>query len=99
MPQTVTASIYCPFDSQVNPLLKEIVEPSIAWLGRFDLVPNESGLARFRDSHIPHLLCYARPTAGAEELLWSSKLLCWTVALDDLVRHKLCQEPIQHSVA
>lgn len=99
MSQTVAASIYCPFGSQVHSLLGEIVESSIAWLGRFDLVPDETGLARFRDGHIPHLLCHARPTAGADELLWSTKLLCWGVALDDLVDHKLCQEPLQHSVA
>lgn len=92
-------SVYCPFGSQMNPLLGEIVESSIAWLNRVDLVPSETGLARFRDGHIPHLLCHARPAAGADELLWSCKLLCWGVALDDLIDHRLCQEPPQHTVA
>lgn len=99
MPRTVIASIYCPFGSQVNPLLGEIVAASIAWLGRFDLVPNETELARFRDGHIPHLLCHARPASDADALLWSTKLLCWGVALDDLIDRELCQQPLQHTMA
>src|SRR5262249_18041991 len=53
----------------------------------------------FRAGLIPHLMCHARPAAGVDELLWSSKLLCWATALDDLVDHELCQKPPQHTVA
>lgn len=37
-------------------------------------------------------MCYARPEAGAEGLLWSAKLLCWGVALDDLVDHQFARD-------
>lgn len=94
MPPIVTANIYCPFSFQVNPRLGEIVESSIAWLERCRLVPDGAGLARFRAAHVPHLMCHARPEAGAEELLWSAKLLCWGVALDDLIDHQLWREPL-----
>jgi Terpene synthase family 2, C-terminal metal binding len=96
MPPIVVANIYCPFGFRVHPRLDEIAGSSIAWLGRCGLVPDEPGLARFRAAHVPHLMCYARPEAGVEELLWSAKLLCWGVALDDLVDHQLWREPLPH---
>src|SRR5215813_9957887 len=96
MPPSVAADIYCPFGFQVNPRLDDIVESSTAWLDRCRLVPDEPGLARFRAAHVPHLMCYARPQAGAAELLWSAKLLCWGVALDDLVDRQLWREPLPH---
>jgi terpene synthase-like protein len=90
------ANIYCPFDFQVKPRLNDVVESSTAWLDRCRLVPDEAGLARFRAARVPQLMCYARPEAGAEELLWSAKPLCWGVALDDLVDHQLWREPLPH---
>lgn len=96
MPPSVTANIYCPFGFQVNPRLDEIVKASLIWLERCRLVPDEPGLARFRAAHVPHLMCYARPEASAEELLWSAKLLCWGVVLDDLIDRQLWRESLPY---
>lgn len=85
MQQIVTANVYCPFISQVNPLTEVACEQAYSWLDQIELAQRGTDLERsFRRTRLPDYMGYIYPTAGFAELLCLVKFLTWSGALEDM---------------
>jgi hypothetical protein len=87
MPEIVSVHVYCPFLSQLNPLVEEASEQTCAWLYQFGMFKNQTELERYRRNCVPYLAALAYPTCGLKELVQASKLLCWLLLADDLTEN------------
>ncbi len=94
MQQIVTANVYCPFISQVHPLLGGARERAYSWLQQMGLVQSGTGLEQtFRRTSIADYMGYIYPTAGFDELVWLTKFLIWTSFLD-ILADSLDEKPL-----
>ena len=74
---------YCPFPSQLNPLVETVNTHTLNWVQQFHLVEKEAALRRFHASRFAWLTARAYPTATFEELALANDFLVWLFMLDD----------------
>ncbi|HWS84743.1 MAG TPA: hypothetical protein VN207_10865 [Ktedonobacteraceae bacterium] len=96
MQQIVTANVYCPFISQVNPLMEEARERAYSWLDQMELVRKGTNLEQtYRHTYLADYMGYIYPTAGFDELVWLTKLLVLTSFLD-IIADSLDEKPLAY---
>jgi len=85
MRQIMTANVYCPFMSQLNPLTEDACAQAYSWLHRMELVQRGTDLEQaFRYFCLADYIGYIYPTAGFDELVWATKFLVWTGVLETM---------------
>ena len=83
MEQIILPTIYCPFPSQINPLVESTHTQSLAWAQHFQLVQREKALKRFNACRFAWLTDRVHPTANGPELTLVNEWLVWLFMLDD----------------
>ncbi|ESS73140.1 germacrene A synthase [Methyloglobulus morosus KoM1] len=74
---------YCPFPSAVNPHVEAVNDHTLAWVKKFDLVPDEGHFEHLKKSKFGWLAARAYPNAPLEELKIVSDWNTWLFVFDD----------------
>lgn len=75
--------IHCPIPSAVNPHAEIVDNHTLAWVRKFNMVPDEGDFERLRKSRFGWLLARAYPNAPLEELKIVSDWNTWLFIRDD----------------
>jgi len=75
--------LYCPFPSTVNQYAETVQEHTVAWVKKFNLVPDDDDFERLKKSKFGWLVARAYPNAPLEELKLVSDWNTWLFIRDD----------------
>jgi hypothetical protein len=75
--------LYCPFPSAVNSHAEAVNQHTLAWVRRFNLVPNENDFSQLIASKFGWLAARAYPNAALDELRIVSDWNTWLFIRDD----------------
>jgi len=76
-------AFYCPFPSQLSPLVEEVHQHTLAWASSYNLLQKEAALRRFNGARYAWLAARTYPQAGFAELALTNDFFSWLFLLDD----------------
>jgi hypothetical protein len=83
MTRIILPTFYCPFPSQLSPLVEEVHQHTLAWATRYDLLQKEAAQRRFDGARYAWLAARTYPQAGFAELALTNDFFSWLFLLDD----------------
>lgn len=93
MKPVATSKFYCPFESGVNPHIKEVQESALRWMQDIGFVKNERTYNQaMRESHAA-LVAYMMPNMSLADLQLAADAMSWFFAHDDYVDGTFQGEP------
>jgi len=78
-----TPALYCPFPTQLNPLVAQADEHTAQWVQQFDLVRSAEVWQHYREQRFTWMVARMFPDAGLEELCIAADLNTLLFVLDD----------------
>jgi 5-epi-alpha-selinene synthase len=81
----MTSELYCPFESGVNPHLKQVQESALRWMQDIRLAKDERTYDRARHERHAALVAYMMPKMPLVDLRLAADAMTWFFAHDDYV--------------